>query len=76
MLRFVFASAVAFAVAVLAPHPAAADEAPWCRVSSQGYWDCQYATVEQCVASGTQGGFCNQNPRYQGARERKTRARR
>ena len=80
MLRFVLATAVALATSALARLPAAADEAPWCRVSSQGYWDCQYGSVEQCVATGTQGGFCNPNPRYQGAKQpehkRRTGARR
>jgi hypothetical protein len=77
MLRFVFVTAVAVAVAAsaLGQHPAAADEAPWCKITSQGYWDCQYGSVEACVASGTRGGFCNPNPRYQGAKpsERKRR---
>lgn len=81
MLRFVLAMAVAVTASVLAQHPAAAEEAPWCKVSSQGYWDCQYGSVEQCLAGGApRGGFCNPNPRYQGARQperkRRTGARR
>lgn len=69
MVRFVFATAVAVAASVLGQHAAAADEAPWCKISSQGYSDCQYGSVEACVASGTGGGFCNPNPRYQGAKQ-------
>ena len=47
-------------------------EAPWCAVIDMGrgdaYWDCQYASIQQCrphVIAGNRG-FCNPNPRYLG----------
>ncbi len=42
--------------------------APWCAVMNMGdgdvIWDCEYATVEQCVPNVLAGnrGFCNVNP--------------
>jgi uncharacterized protein DUF3551 len=50
--------------------------APWCAVVSLGmgdvYWDCQYATLEQCVPNVLAGnrGTCNHNPRWEPRYER------
>jgi hypothetical protein len=44
--------------------------APWCAVINLGpsdaYWDCQYASIEQCrptILAGNRG-FCNPNPYF------------
>ena len=75
MIRMISITAFAFAVfTVLAiePRPAqASSNAPWCAVTNQGrdmYWDCQYASFEQCAPNVIAGnrGFCNQNPAYEG----------
>ncbi len=75
MTRMISIAAFAFAVfALLAigPRPAqASSNAPWCAVTNQGrdmYWDCQYASFEQCYPNVIAGnrGFCNQNPAYEG----------
>jgi hypothetical protein len=69
--------AVLFVAAMMvAPRPAPAGwapgyaNAPWCAVISLGngstYWDCQYASIEQCrpnVLAGNRG-FCNPNPYF------------
>lgn len=62
---FWIASAVAVAVA-LWYQPARADEAPWCAVGSEGYWDCRYSSADDCIRGGGRR-FCNENPRYHGA---------
>jgi len=74
-------------LAALAPSPAGAatwrerPQAPWCAVFSWGWgdtvWDCRYPTLEACVPyilAGTRG-FCNPNPRYEGAPPREHRRR-
>jgi hypothetical protein len=47
-------------------------QAAWCAVINLGpgdaYWDCRYASIEQCrpnVLAGNRG-FCNPNPAYVG----------
>jgi len=71
MLRISLAAAAA-AIILLTNVPAqAGGNAPWCAVIGLGrglvYWDCQYATLEQCVPNVIAGnrGFCNQNPAYE-----------
>jgi Protein of unknown function (DUF3551) len=64
-----FCAAAAFiAVATTLGHPqrARAEEAPWCAIKGEGYWDCQYRSAEDCVQRAGRG-FCTQNPRYHGA---------
>jgi len=43
-------------------------EAPWCAVISEGYWDCQYHSFEDCYRRGNilagNRGFCNPSPYY------------
>ena len=82
MVRLVCATAVAFAALMVAQHPVAAYEAPWCAVLDMGsggvYWDCQYRSVEECAPNVIAGnrGFCNPNPRFHGVQqpERKMRS--
>ena len=41
-------------------------EAAWCAVISEGYWDCQYHSIEECrpnVLAGNRG-WCNPNPYF------------
>jgi hypothetical protein len=51
-----------------ASRAATVGNAPWCAVINMGdgdvIWDCEYATVEQCVPNVLAGnrGFCNVNP--------------
>jgi hypothetical protein len=74
MKRIIYLAAVLLPVMVFGPKPALAQtgNAPWCAVISLGtgdvYWDCQYATIEQCVPNVLAGnrGFCNHNPRFSG----------
>jgi hypothetical protein len=66
MLRMIFVGFGALAVLVFGLQPTRADEAPWCAVVSEGYWDCQYHTIEECrpnVLAGNRG-WCNQNPYF------------
>jgi len=66
--RIVFAPVVVLAALVFGPQPAKAHETPWCAVISEGYWDCQYRSIEECrpnVLAGNRG-FCNLNPRWTG----------
>ena len=71
MKRIIYLGAVLLPVMVFGPKPALAQVglAPWCAVINLGtgtvYWDCQYATLEQCVPNVLAGnrGFCNHNPR-------------
>ena len=54
MKHLILAAAVAVTVLCVNAQPApAAGYAPWCAVSSMGrggaYWDCRYATLDQCV---------------------------
>jgi len=67
-MKFTFAVIFGFALAAtLGSHqPARADEAPWCSIKGEGYWDCQYRSAEDCVQRAGRG-FCTQNPRYHGA---------
>jgi hypothetical protein len=63
----VFIAAMAFGL----PPASAHYEAPWCAVMNMGsgdvYWDCRYATVEECSPNVLAGnrGFCNHNPAYE-----------
>jgi hypothetical protein len=67
------AIAVVIAAMTFGHQPAQAKESPWCAVLSiaQGevYWDCQYRSFDDCLPHLFEGnrGFCNQNPRYEGA---------
>jgi hypothetical protein len=50
----------------LASQSAKTYEAPWCAVISEGYWDCQYRSIEECrpnVLAGNRG-WCNPNPYF------------
>jgi hypothetical protein len=74
MKRMIYAGALALGALACSPHQAAAQvgNAPWCAVVSAGrgsvYWDCHYATLEQCVPNVLAGnrGTCNQNPAWEG----------
>jgi len=74
MKRIIYLGALLLPVMAFGPKPALAQvgNAPWCAVISLGtgdvYWDCQYATIEQCVPNVLAGnrGFCNHNPRFSG----------
>jgi uncharacterized protein DUF3551 len=76
MKRMIFAGALALGALACSPYPAAAQvgNAPWCAVQSTGwgsvYWDCHYATLEQCVPNVLAGnrGTCNHNPAWEGWR--------
>jgi hypothetical protein len=56
-----------------APASYASGDAPWCAVielaAGEGYWDCRYRTVEECVPNILAGnrGNCTPNP-YGGGR--------
>jgi len=63
----VFWAGAAIIVLMLGREVARADEAPWCAIKSEGYWDCQFSSAEDCVPLG--GHFCTQNPRYRGAQQ-------
>ena len=72
MIRTLLVTALLAGSAVLEAGTAQGREAPWCAVVGAGkgsvYWDCQYASFEQCyphVLSGNRG-FCNHNPAYEG----------
>jgi hypothetical protein len=75
MTKFLSAAAVVIAALTFGQRPvqAQAKEAPWCAVLMTGedsvYWDCQYRSFDDCLPHLYEGnrGFCNQNPRYQGA---------
>lgn len=85
MLRTIFAVVGALAVLVFHLQFAEADESPWCAVISDGYWDCQYRSIEECrpnVLAGNRG-WCNPNPYFvvqyhptEDRRDRKRHARR
>ena len=60
------ATVIVLAASVSGQHPAKAYEAPWCAVISDGYWDCQYRSIEECrpnVLAGNRG-WCNPSPYY------------
>jgi hypothetical protein len=62
----IFAPAVGFALLIFGPQSAKAYEAPWCAVISDGYWDCQYRSIEECrpnVLAGNRG-WCNPSPYF------------
>jgi hypothetical protein len=64
--RIIFAAAVVLALLIFGPQPAKAYVAPWCAVILDGYWDCQYRSIEECrpnVLAGNRG-FCNHNPYF------------
>jgi hypothetical protein len=64
--HIIFAPAVVIALLIFGPRPAKAYEAPWCAVISEGYWDCQYRSIEECrpnVLAGNRG-WCNPNPYF------------
>jgi len=66
--RIIFASILGLAALIFGQQPATAYETPWCAVISDGYWDCQYNSIEECrpnVLAGNRG-FCNLNPRWAG----------
>jgi hypothetical protein len=62
----IFVPSVVLALLVFGPHPVKAYEAPWCAVIADGYWDCQYRSIEECrpnVLAGNRG-WCNPNPYF------------
>jgi len=66
MPRMIFAAVGAPAVLVFHLQSAEAYENAWCAVISEGYWDCQYRSIEECrpnVLAGTRG-WCNPNPYF------------
>lgn len=66
MLRMIFAVAGALVVFVLHLTSAEAQETSWCAVISEGYWDCQYHSIEECrpnVLAGNRG-WCNPSPYF------------
>jgi hypothetical protein len=66
--RIIFAAVIVLASLTFSLQPATASETPWCAVISDGYWDCQYNSIEECrpnVLAGNRG-FCNLNPRWTG----------
>ena len=74
------ATVIVLAASVSGRHPAKAYEAPWCAVISEGYWDCQYRSIEECrpnILAGNRG-WCNPSPYYVAgsAEQRQTRKRR
>ena len=81
-MRLLLALAALLAALPLAAPAQAAGYAPWCAVSDYGrgnaYWDCQYASIEQCrphILAGNRG-FCNPNPAWAAAEPRKWRYKR
>ena len=80
MKRIIFAGAFVIAALTVNVPGARAQvgRAPWCAVISTGggdvYWDCHYATLEECVPNVLAGnrGFCNYNPYYSGPAVTKT----
>ena len=78
--RMILAIVIVLAASVFGRHPAKAYEAPWCAVISEGYWDCQYRSIEECrpnILAGNRG-WCNPSPYYVAgsAEQRQTRKRR
>jgi Protein of unknown function (DUF3551) len=62
----ILATVIALAASVFGRHPAKAYEAPWCAVISEGYWDCQYRSIEECrpnILAGNRG-WCNPSPYF------------
>jgi len=62
----ILATVVVLAASVFGRHPAKAYEAPWCAVISEGYWYCQYRSIEECrpnVLAGNRG-WCNPSPYF------------
>jgi hypothetical protein len=72
MIRMNLVALAALAGAFFGLQPAQAYEAPWCAViqnsSSSVYWDCQYASFEDCYRRGNilagNRGTCNPSPYY------------
>jgi uncharacterized protein DUF3551 len=64
--RMILAAVIALAASVLGRHSAKAYEAPWCAVISEGYWDCQYRSIEECRPNALAGnrGWCNPSPYF------------
>lgn len=72
LLRPVLTVAVLAAIYLAGPNTVRAAEGPWCAVLNFGSdvtEDCQYQTLQECLPAVTAGfrGFCNMNPRWQGA---------
>ena len=70
-MRLVLAVAVsAAALCFNVPVSRTFEHGPWCAVVGTGNgdvtWDCQYNSIEECVANGLSGnrGFCNVNPAF------------
>jgi len=64
--RVIFAFVVILAALIFDLQPAKAYEPPWCAVISDGYWDCQYRSIEECrpyVLAGNRG-WCNPSPYF------------
>ena len=64
----IFAPVVVLAILIFGPQSAKAYGAPWCAVISEGFWDCQYHSFEDCYRRGNilggNRGFCNPSPYY------------
>lgn len=72
MLRILLATAVVAAAMAFAQRPAQANDPPWCLISAAGDEHCRYNTLEECLRDRVGGGgFCNPNPRYHGAEQRR-----
>lgn len=75
MTRILCAVAIVVAATAIHQRPAQAKESPWCAVLQTSddsvYWDCQYRSFNDCLPHLYEGnrGFCNVNPRYQGAEQ-------
>jgi hypothetical protein len=73
--KILSAAALVIAMMAFGQRPVQAKEAPWCAVLTIGedavYWDCQYRSFDDCLPHLFEGnrGFCNENPRYQGAEQ-------
>ncbi len=72
----ILTAATVVAAITFAQRPVQASEAPWCAVTSEGgeaHWECVYNSVEECAPNVLAGnrGFCNPNPRYRSAEQRR-----
>jgi hypothetical protein len=64
-MRRIFVGLTMLIVASAADTASAEILYPWCKQPAEGGNNCGFSTLEQCQAGGT-GGFCIENPRYQG----------
>ena len=72
MMRTILVAAAALGSVSFSPGHAEGAQARWCAVIEFGrgsvYWDCQYASFEDCYSRGNilagNRGFCNPSPYY------------